>query len=544
MAGDQIARGVKRKRFTNEADGLYNEVCSPTARRIQHESGSHTTVDLCDDNSHTGLQCAQSVSKDAETAVNAEIQEACFGSFLRGPPATCDSPSKFHGIENGEKQIYFLEVLLGTENCAICSPLIDELFPFTDFSDGDSDSDISEADDSETLPIHQASGKLSKSSLQYVLDNLHQHEYLHPVEPDEHLAISLFPHQKEAIDFMIRRETGQSTSSISLCKTQTDNNGEKYYRHAITGDSVLEPPVGPFGGILADTMGLGKTVTTLSTIVSTLNHAKEWTEKQTNDGSEKRRAKATLIVLPNEVLMDQWLDEIRNKFVPGTFAACRYHGASRKIQISTFMDYDIVLTTYGTIKVDFSEKKNLIFRTEFFRIVLDEEEMFSTKFRAFLRAILGHIPQEKGLVFSAWTKSLDIAAVMLRQHNIGFARVDGSMSAPQRQQAFKSFKTSKDVNILLMTIGTGAVGLNLSIATQVHILEPSWNPMVEQQAIGRVVRLGQQSPVVITRYIMKGTVEEDVVSRQDFKLKVAMNGFERSSSDESSDDIGTESDAS
>ncbi|KGO58230.1 Helicase, C-terminal [Penicillium expansum] len=417
-------------------------------------------------------------------------------------------------------------------------------FPFTDFSDGDSDSDISEADDSETLPIHQASGKLSKSSLQYVLDNLHQHEYLHPVEPDEHLAISLFPHQKEAIDFMIRRETGQSTSSISLCKTQTDNNGEKYYRHAITGDSVLEPPVGPFGGILADTMGLGKTVTTLSTIVSTLNHAKEWTEKQTNDGSEKRRAKATLIVLPNEVLMDQWLNEIRNKFVPGTFAACRYHGASRKIQISTFMDYDIVLTTYGTIKVDFSEKKNLIFRTEFFRIVLDEEEMFSTKFRAFLRAILGHIPQEKGLVFSAWTKSLDIAAVMLRQHNIGFARVDGSMSAPQRQQAFKSFKTSKDVNILLMTIGTGAVGLNLSIATQVHILEPSWNPMVEQQAIGRVVRLGQQSPVVITRYIMKGTVEESVVSRQDFKLKVAMNGFERSSSDESSDDIGTESDAS
>lgn len=80
MAGDQIARGVKRKRFPNEADGLYNEVCSPTARRIQHEPSSQTTMDLCDDNCHTGLQCAQPVSKDAETAVNAEIQEACFGS--------------------------------------------------------------------------------------------------------------------------------------------------------------------------------------------------------------------------------------------------------------------------------------------------------------------------------------------------------------------------------------------------------------------------------------------------------------------------------
>ncbi|CAI7574972.1 unnamed protein product [Penicillium glandicola] len=168
--------------------------------------------------------------------------------------------------------------------------------------------------------------------------------------------------------------------------------------------------------------------------------------------------------------------------------------------------------------------------------------MFSTKFRAFLSIILGHIPQEKGLVFSAWTKSLDIVAEMLHQHNISFARVDGSMSIPQRQQAFKRFKTSKDVNILLMTIGTGSVGLNLSIATQVHILEPSWNPMVEQQAIGRVVRLGQKNPVVITRYVMRDTVEESVVSCQDFKLKVAMNGFERSSSEESSDDMEMEDD--
>lgn len=49
-------------------------------------------------------------------------------------------------------------------------------------------------------------------------------------------------------------------------------------------------------------------------------------------------------------------------------------------------------------------------------------------------------------------------AELLRQHDITFARVDGSMSFSQRQQAFQSFKTSSDVNILLMTIGTGAVG--------------------------------------------------------------------------------------
>ncbi|CAI7574983.1 unnamed protein product [Penicillium glandicola] len=464
MTEHQLARGVKRKRFTDGADDLHDEPCFPTVRKMQHEPSSYTAMDLADDDCHAGLRSAQPICTNAQTVVKAKIQEACFGSFLKGPPATCGSPSsRFYGGKNDKKEIYFLEVLLGSENCVICSPWIDELvgfinlrdshalrklfefrgtrleisltgsewkammqpdslkasnknveiaifglledaflvgdclssydlflqdprlahdtlysnphkFPFTDISDGDSDSDISEVDDSGSLSICQlgpASGKLSKSSLQYVLDNLHEHEYLHPVESDEHLAISLFPHQKEAIDFMIRRETVSSHLLEDLLPILLIVVFSSY-RHAITGDSIPEPLAGPFGGILADTMGLGKTVTTLSTIVSRLNHAKEWAEKQINKGSEKRRAKATLIVLPNEVLMDQWLDEIRNKFVPGTFATCRYHGASRKIKISTFEEYDIVLTTYGTMKVDFSERKSLIFRTEFYRIVLDE----------------------------------------------------------------------------------------------------------------------------------------------------------------------------
>ncbi|XRM43510.1 hypothetical protein ABZX51_006684 [Aspergillus tubingensis] len=546
-------------------------------------------------------------------------------------------------------------------------------------------------------------------------------------------------------------------------------------------------------------MGLGKTVTALSTILSTLGHSEEWVKKRTNSQvSGTRGAKATLIVVPNEALMEQWLDEIRSKFKPGTFDHCKYHGPSRKASIRTFEEFDIVLTTYGTISTEFAEKESPIYQTDFFRIVLDEahniksrftriheaacnisadrrwcltgtpiqndlddlgalvsflrvplleergvfqkhvinqayntgtdrfenlrlllgciclrrtmslgmlveptinnlkldlapeergacinildyhnrlmdlsvskggsvgafqtvlqlrifcnnglyrkkdirasptdpltseeyldilqenhgsqspgidsetlalgsykfsdsktspessnsigepcrmslqssnmldltkiegpasellhtpnlfresltpeylslvdqspqtlEGTFSTKHQAILKTILGHISQEKGIVFSAWTKSLDIMAELLRQHDITFARVDGSMSFSQRQQAFHSFKTSSHVNILLMTIGTGAVGLNLSIATQVHIMEPSWNPMVEQQAIGRVVRLGQKRPVVITRYIMKDTVEESVVSRQDLKLDVAMSGFERASHEGAGDD--------
>jgi len=59
-----------------------------------------------------------------------------------------------------------------------------------------------------------------------------------------------------------------------------------------------------------------------------------------------------------------------------------------------------------------------------------------------------------------------------------------------------------------MTLGTGAVGLNLTVANRVHILEPQWNPSIEKQAIGRVMRLGQEKQVAIVRYIVEHTVEQ------------------------------------
>ena len=97
---------------------------------------------------------------------------------------------------------------------------------------------------------------------------------------------------------------------------------------------------------------------------------------------------------------------------------------------------------------------------------------------------------------------------------------------PNRRKLFLQFKEDPDTCILLMTFGTGAVGyvlfssikrlihdtenhrLNLTIASRIHILEPQWNPSVEAQAIGRVLRLGQQENVAVTRYIVRNTVEE------------------------------------
>ncbi|KAJ6104356.1 helicase [Penicillium sp. IBT 18751x] len=79
---------------------------------------------------------------------------------------------------------------------------------------------------------------------------------------------------------------------------------------------------------------------------------------------------------------------------------------------------------------------------------------------------------------------------MLQHHNIDYLRIDGSVSSAERQRALRGFDSVSERIVLLLTIGTGAVGLNLTSATRVHILEPQWNPMVEQQAIGRALRLG------------------------------------------------------
>ncbi|UKZ69784.1 uncharacterized protein TrAtP1_010788 [Trichoderma atroviride] len=105
---------------------------------------------------------------------------------------------------------------------------------------------------------------------------------------------------------------------------------------------------------------------------------------------------------------------------------------------------------------------------------------------------------------------------------------DGSLALAERSKVLKDFQSPTGTNILLMTLGTGAVGLNLAVASRIYLLEPQWNPSIESQAIGRAFRLGQKDQVVIIRYVMMHTVEEsNVLSRQRRKLELAGGGFSK-----------------
>ena len=159
----------------------------------------------------------------------------------------------------------------------------------------------------------------------------------------------------------------------------------------------------------------------------------------------------------------------------------------------------------------------------------------STKFKELILEIAilrKESPDEKVIVFSQFTAALDILEGLLSRVNIGFSRYDGSMNVKQRDANLKSFKARNPV--LLASLRSAGVGLNLVEASRVFMLDPWWNSAVEDQAIDRVHRLGQKRPVYVTRYIIENTVEESMLEIQNRKtlLAGAVTGSSTASLDE------------
>jgi SNF2 family DNA or RNA helicase len=124
----------------------------------------------------------------------------------------------------------------------------------------------------------------------------------------------------------------------------------------------------------------------------------------------------------------------------------------------------------------------------------------------------------KAILFSQWTKSLD----WLKDRLLPFGPLvyHGGVPTPKREPILKRFREDPDSHLLLMSYGTGAVGLNLQFAGYVFLFDRWWNPAVEDQAINRAHRIGQKNPVIVTRFICKDTIEEriDLVLRQKREL--------------------------
>ncbi|MFN9066013.1 MAG: DEAD/DEAH box helicase, partial [Bdellovibrionales bacterium] len=138
---------------------------------------------------------------------------------------------------------------------------------------------------------------------------------------------------------------------------------------------------------------------------------------------------------------------------------------------------------------------------------------------------------ESALVFTQFLKTLDNTVKYLTEKNVPVLFLHGGLNSAQRQKVLKEFQSGEKGQVLVMTLKTGGVGLNLTQASYVFHLEPWWNPAVENQATDRAHRLGQTKAVQVFRYIMHESLEEKIETLKGVKnekFKDLFQDFEES----------------
>ncbi|TIA15410.1 hypothetical protein D6C81_06373 [Aureobasidium pullulans] len=137
---------------------------------------------------------------------------------------------------------------------------------------------------------------------------------------------------------------------------------------------------------------------------------------------------------------------------------------------------------------------------------------------------------EKIIIFSQWTSLLDLLEVPVSEKSWGYRRYDGSMNAKLRADAVDDFKNKPTVRMMLVSLKAGNAGLNLNCASQVVIMDPFWNPYIEEQAIDRAHRLGQTRPVMVHRVLIKETVEDRIIALQEKKRALISEALDEKAS--------------
>ncbi len=156
--------------------------------------------------------------------------------------------------------------------------------------------------------------------------------------------------------------------------------------------------------------------------------------------------------------------------------------------------------------------------------ILNEDEKYpndSIKLEELTREITENIGEHKALIFSQFLGMLSLIKQKLIENNIEFEYFDGSTSASDREKAIQNFQTNEHCRVFLISLKAGGVGLNLTAADYVYIVDPWWNPAVEQQAIDRTHRIGQTKNIFAYRMICKDTIEDKILQLQDRKRILA-----------------------
>lgn len=141
----------------------------------------------------------------------------------------------------------------------------------------------------------------------------------------------------------------------------------------------------------------------------------------------------------------------------------------------------------------------------------------SVKLDELVRELEENVGNHKVLIFSQFLGMLSLIKDKLKESDIQHQYFDGSYTAQQREVAIRDFQDNEECRVFLISLKAGGMGLNLTAADYVYIIDPWWNPAVEQQAIDRTHRIGQTQKIVAYRFICKDTVEEKIMTLKEKK---------------------------
>jgi non-specific serine/threonine protein kinase len=156
--------------------------------------------------------------------------------------------------------------------------------------------------------------------------------------------------------------------------------------------------------------------------------------------------------------------------------------------------------------------------------IVKEAERFpnvSVKLEEIGREITENISNHKALIFSQFLGMLSLIKDKMRELEVDFEYFDGSSTINEREAAIQRFQNEDSCRVFLISLKAGGVGLNLTAADYVYIVDPWWNPAVEQQAIDRTHRIGQTKNIFAYRMICTDTVEDKILKLQERKRNLA-----------------------
>jgi non-specific serine/threonine protein kinase len=234
----------------------------------------------------------------------------------------------------------------------------------------------------------------------------------------------------------------------------------------------------------------------------------EWVSKRTMPFVLRRLKSAILTELPDKIEQTISLNLTDNQ-------KTMYQGVVQKIQNALTDPNPSMASLTGILRLRQLCITPQLLASEDDSMSSENARNVSPKFDFVLKTLPELLDgQHSCLIYSQFSQVLDRLAVLLTEHHISFLRIDGTVPMKKRQSLVTEFQEATRPMVMLMTLKTGGVGLNLTRASYVIHLDPWWNPATEDQATDRAHRIGQTQTVTVLKLVMTDSIEERV-----FQLK-------------------------